>query len=78
MLQTEDQTMEGKLKLSDDELTNVSGGLESIGKRHTVSYEVMIECPKCHQQIRQKFYTDGSVEYRNCPNPKCRILLGVG
>lgn len=70
--------MEGKLKLSDDELTNVSGGLESIGKRHTVSYEVMIECPKCHKQIRQKFYTDGSVEFRNCPNPKCRILLGVG
>ncbi|MCR5746696.1 MAG: hypothetical protein K6G03_03225 [Lachnospiraceae bacterium] len=69
--------MEGK-RLLDEDLENISGGLENIGKRHVLAYEVEMQCPnpKCHHIFKQKFYKDGSIEYPRCP--KCKQEIGKG
>lgn len=80
--------MNGKFKLSDDILEDVVGGVEIqrgsiLGNTKKISSRMDIFCPKCGKIVHQVFYTDGSVEYKDCPNRTengqiCHNPLGVG
>lgn len=66
-----------KNALSDDMLDDVVGGTSRRASNDKVVSNVMVlQCPGCKKQIRQIFYTDGSVKYKKCPN--CDNSLGQG
>ncbi|MBQ9444443.1 MAG: hypothetical protein IJU43_09110 [Lachnospiraceae bacterium] len=62
--------MDEKLKLSDDALEGVAGGVSFDWGQQKSKKPMKMDmiCPRCGGTVHQEFFPDGSVRYKTCPN----------